>query len=109
MSAYRIADLLDEPPMSKRFAAVGLAYLRGFLLWISRAVVLCVLWNWFVVDLYESPSLSFRNALGIILMISALLVTPSWDKDESVKSNLMWTIVRPFSFLALGATLVLLT
>lgn len=80
-----------------------------FVYFLLRGVVVATLWNWFVVPL-GVPSLTWTGALGVSLLISALIPFNYQDiKKEKALERLLVPVFHLFWVLGLGYLIQWLT
>ena len=70
--------------------------------------VLTVLWGWFVVPVFNTPSLNIVAAIGLSLIVNFFTAqaqpTDEKKKDEieTVITLLIWAVGKPLTYLGLG-------
>jgi hypothetical protein len=74
---------------------------------ILNGYVLSILWKWFIVTIFNLPTLSIISAMGVSLVIRYLTgnMDISTDEEEALTSiitNLLISIIRPFIALLFG-------
>lgn len=80
---------------------IGLITIVGAIL---DGFVISILWNWFMVPIFDLPSLSIISALGLSLVIAWFTSHNNTGKNEEVdnKKAIILFIMRPILFLLIG-------
>ena len=68
---------------SREFLSTGTALLvLGFLVPFYTTLVIQTLWNWFVVDALHAASISYWQALGLVMLVNLLMYRSTHNVDE---------------------------
>jgi hypothetical protein len=68
-------------------------------------LALKTLWGWFIAPAFNVPELSLVVAIGIGLVVSLLTArrtTTNESGDEAAIQALIWTILKPLSYVGIG-------
>ena len=76
---------------------------------LLEGLVLSIMWGWFVVPVFDAPSLSIPVAISLSLIVGFLTTskqatskTDDKELDEAMIGLLAWSIGQPIIYLALG-------
>jgi hypothetical protein len=68
---------------------------------ISRGFVLSIMWSWFVVPVFHLPPLTIPYALGISMLMGALLDSESSERErKGVIGGMVFILLAPWFLLA---------